>query len=265
MDPPHGRKKRNQGVDLIILCAGAMIGSVLTQILSPGADWENCRRIGIELSNPVAPAAECNFTGPPKVSSLELLPTGPGDGREFRLSRANGTYNISTPFKGPTTASTDQAWQRYWRVWTFAVDEHAYHLSQPEHPEAGVQVTAGGGRRRYLATFAATHQLHCLYNLFRATYRDSYDEEQTEFERDPVAWHGRVDHCVDIIRQKLECDRDTTLVTYNWVKRKRDPVANFNVVRRCAVWDEMERWGAEHEVQAMPEKPEDAVQLDRIP
>lgn len=195
---------------------------------------------------------------------MELLFAGAQNGRELRLSRVKGTYNITTPFKGPPTVSVDQAWQQYWRVWTFTVDEHAYRLSKPQHPEAGVQVPTAGGRR-YLATFAATHQLHCLYNLFRATYLDSYDDERSEYERDPVAWHQRVDHCVDILRQKLECDRDTTLVTYNWVKRKRGPVANFNVARQCAAWNDMDRWAQDHEVEVMPAKPEDAVQLNRIP
>ncbi|KXX81068.1 hypothetical protein MMYC01_202789 [Madurella mycetomatis] len=247
---------------LISLCAGALLGSVITQILSPGANWENCQRIGLATSGPVPLMADPATTVSRETQSLELLHPGSRNGG-LRLSRVNGTYNITTPFKGPPTASTDQAWQQYWNVWIFSVDEYAYHLSKPEHPDAAVRVPAS--RRRYLATFAATHQLHCLYNLFRATYLDYYDEERNEYEQDPIRWHERVDHCVDIIRQKLECDRDTTLVTYNWVKGKRAPVANFNVARQCALWDDMDQWAKDHEVAVMPEKPKDAVQLDRIP
>jgi hypothetical protein len=195
---------------------------------------------------------------------MELLPVDAQNGGGWHLSHVNGTFNITTPFKGPPDASTGEAWQQYWKVWTFAVHEHAFYLSKPQHPDAAVQVPTAGPRK-YLATFAATHQLHCLYNLFRATYLDYYKEEQSDYERDPRRWHERVDHCVDIIRQKLECDRDTTLVTYNWVKGKRGPVANFNVARRCRAWEEMERWAEEHRVEVMPEKSRGVVELERIP
>lgn len=87
----------------------------------------------------------------------------------------------------------------------FSVDEDDFQASHPQHPESAVRVQNGGkDDGRYLATFAATHQLHCLYNLFRASYLDSYPDERSDYDEDPRKWHQRVDHCVDILRQKLE-------------------------------------------------------------
>jgi hypothetical protein len=60
-------------------------------------------------------------------------------------------------------------------------------------------------------------------------------------------------------------DRDTTLITYNWVRGKRAPTANFNVARRCADWGSMEEWALQHEVKDVPTKPADALELPRIP
>ena len=117
-----------------------------------------------------------------------------------------GTYNASTPFKGPPTREVDEAWSEYWKVWTFSIDEGAFKASVPQHTEAAVRVkseTGGTEHPQYLATFEATHQLHCLYNLFRASYLDYYTEEKKDFETDPADWHARVDHCVDVLRQKL--------------------------------------------------------------
>jgi Mycotoxin biosynthesis protein UstYa len=48
------------------------------------------------------------------------------------------------------------------------------------------------------------HQLHCLYNLYRATNFDYYEQEARFARLHPQVWHNRVDHCLDILRQKLE-------------------------------------------------------------
>lgn len=50
-------KDKNPGIQLshfIILCAGAFLGSIVTQIISPGGNWENCRHVGISTPNPTA-------------------------------------------------------------------------------------------------------------------------------------------------------------------------------------------------------------------
>ncbi len=88
-------------------------------------------------------------------------------------------------------------------MWTFSIDEETFRNSAPQYPEAAVYLD-GAGEKRYLATFEATHQLHCLYNLFRASNLDSYHDERRDYESDPRKWHERVDHCVEILRQKLE-------------------------------------------------------------
>jgi len=121
-----------------------------------------------------------------------------------RLVRVNGTYNIASRFKGPPSREVDSAWEAYWKVWLVSVDQGALSASLPQHPDAAVRLRVGTHDKRYLATLEATYQLHCLYNLFRASYLDAYPDERADCERDPLRWHERVDHCVDILRQKLE-------------------------------------------------------------
>jgi hypothetical protein len=120
---------------------------------------------------------------------------------DFYPIRVNGTYNASSRFRGPPTPEVDTAWERYWKVWMVGVDEETFRASDPQHPESSVRLEKTG---EYLATFEATHQLHCLYNLFRASYVDAYPAEKADYEQDPDNWHRRVDHCVEILRQKLE-------------------------------------------------------------
>jgi hypothetical protein len=89
-------------------------------------------------------------------------------------------------------------------VTTFKIDSHQYQYSNPEDPDSGVQIVHDSGEHEYLGTFAAMHQMHCLYNLFKATNLEYYDEERMDLEADSQNWHQRVNHCIDILRQKLE-------------------------------------------------------------
>lgn len=185
--------------------AGLVFGSIMTRILFPGVSWQSCRELGINT------AARCpqpethhatTTTRPPAADILGLNNAAP-----LHLVRVNGTYNAPSPFKGPPSPDVDRAWAAYWKVWLVSVDHDAFSAALPEHPASAVRLgggTGADGGGRYLATLAASHQLHCLYNLLRASYRDVYADEQAEYERDPGKWHERVDHCVDILRQRLE-------------------------------------------------------------
>ncbi|KAJ6437214.1 hypothetical protein O9K51_10185 [Purpureocillium lavendulum] len=265
----------------LLFVTGGLLGSITTQILLPGASWESCQSLGVT-------AAAQTGTSPSAHSEIPVstpCPSSPQHGcatslaaaeifaadkasSTCHMTRVNGTYNISSPFTGPPTPEVDAAWARYWPTWMFSVDEAAFKASQPQHPKEAVRFESGPHDGRYLATFEATHQMHCLYNLFRASYLDSYPDEKADYDHDPGKWHERVDHCVEILRQKIEClrsDRDTTLITYNWVKHKKGPTANFNVARACPAWDAMGRWGQRHEVTEVPVKGPNAVELSAIP
>ncbi|KAI1119424.1 hypothetical protein F5Y14DRAFT_437950 [Nemania sp. NC0429] len=249
---------------VVVFIVGTVLGLLVTRLFTPSADSESCRKLGIE-----AGARSCSSRVPSMCActiadlnhaALELFAQS-GEDEARQIVRINGTYNKPSAYRGPPSREVDTAWERYWKTWMFGVDEKAYLASRPEHPSAAVRLSDG----QYLATFEATHQLHCLYNLFRASYRDYYPEEQADYEENGAEWHERVDHCVEVLRQKLECDRDTTILTYNWVKGRAKPVLNFNAARICPSWDPMDKFAERQRAKRMPKKPKDAVELARIP
>ena len=128
-------------------------------------------------------------------------------------------------------------------VWTFGINETQFESLNAQSRDTAVYFVnepVGTDRKKlYMGTFEVTHQLHCLvsnrirgtvssvlheerlsclhhryagclfltlmkYNLFRASYRDYYEDERLDFAADPIQYHSRLDHCVDILRQKLE-------------------------------------------------------------
>lgn len=127
----------------------------------------------------------------------------------------------------------------------------------------------GGGR---MAIFEMIHQIHCVVGvprfilkvshltwakqaLWQAAYPDYYTEQREFRNSHPEEWYGHIgesplrlgilscrllsrdafypDHCADMLRQKLMCDADTSIVTYNWMKGHSRPHPNFNVQHQC--------------------------------
>ncbi|KAI1296026.1 hypothetical protein F5Y03DRAFT_371137 [Xylaria venustula] len=234
-----------------VFIAGFLVALLEIRVFFPPADWKSCRDLGIEAG------AHVRSLGP---SNLQLFARVAEEEAHHEI-RVNGTYNRPSPYRGPPSREVETAWKHYWKTWTFGVDEEAYHASKPEHAPAAVRLPDG----KYLATFEATHQLHCLYNLFRASYRDFYPEEQADYDKDQAKWHERVDHCIETLRQKLECDRDTTILTYNWVEGMSKPVINFNAARICPSWDLMDKFAQRHKVESMPKKSDGVVELAGVP
>ncbi|KAI1168244.1 hypothetical protein F5B18DRAFT_272100 [Nemania serpens] len=231
--------------------AGCILSVIVTRFVLPGVDWRLCRQFGFES---VAQQRS------PCRPSLELF-SDRAEHETYQQIRLNGTPDARSAFRGPPSQEVDQSWAKYWSTWIFSVDEEAFLASQPEYPDAAARLPDG----RYMATFEATHQLHCLYNLFRATYREQYVEEQADFDADPSMWHQRIDHCTEILRQKLECDRDTTVMTYNWVRGRKNAVLNFNSARMCPRWEILEKTAARTKLDGLPSKPRDATELTEIP
>ena len=56
------------------------------------------------------------------------------------------------------------------------------------------------------------------------------------------------DHCADMLRQKLMCDADTSIVTYNWVKGHSRPHPNFNVQHQCRDSETVLKFARDHQI-----------------
>jgi Mycotoxin biosynthesis protein UstYa len=71
-------------------------------------------------------------------------------------------------------------------------------------PENSVQLTEelGGG---YMASLEMYHQIHCVYALWKNTWPNIY---LPDAGKEGPMFRVHLDHCADILRQKLECDGD---------------------------------------------------------
>ncbi|KAK6597284.1 hypothetical protein H4I95_09555 [Botrytis cinerea] len=154
--------------------------------------------------------------------------------------RFDGTLDRSSPYKGPPSPEVDALWDEIKMLGAMNISEDVFqHLNASKYA-VKLPSSLGGGR---LALFETIRQLHC-----NAAYPEYYTE-QTKFKNSHLeTWYGHLDHCADVLRQKLMCDADTDIVTYNWLKGKVNPNPNFNVQHQCRNFDAILDYARDNQV-----------------
>ncbi|KAF1976826.1 hypothetical protein BU23DRAFT_551264 [Bimuria novae-zelandiae CBS 107.79] len=167
----------------------------------------------------------------------ELLGDHPWD----RTVRFDGSLSRgSSHYKGPPSTEVDELWEQLVphdeteRV--MVISEGVFQTVNTSKHSVKAPSNLGPGR---LAAFEGFHYIHCLHNLWKTHYPEYYTEEANFAKERPEEWLEHVDHCVDMLRQKLMCDADPGLITYSWLKNHHNPHPNFNVEHKCRSYDKL--------------------------
>ncbi|TAQ87319.1 hypothetical protein B7494_g4369 [Chlorociboria aeruginascens] len=158
--------------------------------------------------------------------------------------RSKGSFNrSSSPFKGPPSPAVDKAWSELTDYGAISISEETYEKLNASKNAVKVPSDYGGGRQAFLEVL---HQLHCLKWLWWHTYPDYYIEAAENIRNGDEQWHEHMDHCADMLRQKLMCDADVHLLTYNWVEGHDAPHPNFNIPRQCRNFEAVKKYALDH-------------------
>ncbi|KAI1160691.1 hypothetical protein F5B18DRAFT_631371 [Nemania serpens] len=111
--------------------------------------------------------------------------------------------------------------------------------------DEGIELPDGG----YFATLAVFHDLHCLRRIHHVLYRDHYFPNMTAEERFLDSRHAA--HCLDSMRQSVQCAGDVSLLTMRWGVHTREPLANFTGRHECVNWDHIQDWAHDHVYDVM--------------
>lgn len=60
---------------------------------------------------------------------------------------------------------------------------------------------------------------------------------------------GHIDHCIDIIRQGLQCNADITPLSFVWSSGRNRSLEAANVIHTCTDFDAIWKWGLEHQMK----------------
>lgn len=92
-------------------------------------------------------------------------------------------------------------------------------------------------------TLEVFHQLHCLNVLRMASFGDHYVGIHPTFSSPPANLRVHIDHCIEILRQTLQCQSDVGIVTNTWVRGYAHKYEDFNTWHQCRNFAKVLEWG----------------------
>jgi hypothetical protein len=194
---------------------------------------------------------------------------------DYQTITFNGTLTHPSIFKGPPGPDTDAAWDHISFPPPFRISESDLlrlggdPRSAVKWPSSVPSPSSSDPSPGYMAILETHHHLHCVNLLWQATHPAWYNgtHPREAWLDNPATQRIHLDHCVDILRQKLMCDADTGIVTLNWVRGRRTPYPNFNVRHKCRDFAKLLEWGWRNGVEGVENRADrqGSVELERDP
>ncbi|CAI6333644.1 unnamed protein product [Periconia digitata] len=154
---------------------------------------------------------------------------------DTHLHRFDGTFDRSSPFKGPPSPEVIAEWDKIIPLNMMRIPESEFATLNASPHAVKIPEKNGGGR---VVMFEAIHMLHCVKSLYQSTYPSYFSSNPAYYTPTPSsteeeAQRAYIDHCADMLRQKLMCDADRTLITFKWVDGLERPQPDFDVLHKC--------------------------------
>ncbi|KAI9640533.1 hypothetical protein NHQ30_010831 [Ciborinia camelliae] len=130
-------------------------------------------------------------------------------------------------------------------AWTNLTSRSHVRLSD-EDLHAINETSAALGSGGYLGMLAVYHELHCVKWIRWALHQDRYFKEFSTQDKLELPHH--IEHCIDVVRQSIQCRANTAIVTYRWTEESRVPQTNYHAEAECMNWEKVEAWADRHRV-----------------
>ncbi|PYI06045.1 hypothetical protein BO78DRAFT_275978, partial [Aspergillus sclerotiicarbonarius CBS 121057] len=134
-------------------------------------------------------------------------------------------------YTGHPTRELDAAWDRL--VGKFKSEADRIHG----------EVSVDGGQ--YFVVPHVRHSLHCVNYLRKVAYDKWYPTIRTENKPTVPTFTqhvGKVDHCVEMLRQTVQCQSDLTPVPHIWSPEKEMYLADTSLEHTCRDYDAIMEW-----------------------
>ncbi|OOF98774.1 hypothetical protein ASPCADRAFT_512947 [Aspergillus carbonarius ITEM 5010] len=158
------------------------------------------------------------------------------------IYRHDGTLNPhkTNAYNGPPRPELEEAWDKLMNNTNIRVTQDQLG-EEFAAQDSIVELNDGSG---YYVTVSAYHGLHCVQRLHHYIYAEHYYPGLSEFEAFMLRRH--TEHCLDWLRQYVQCHPDLSLIPSHWMTDGPGPVAPDDGHRECVVWEKIEQWMAEH-------------------
>ncbi|KAK0648016.1 hypothetical protein B0T16DRAFT_326939 [Cercophora newfieldiana] len=159
-----------------------------------------------------------------------------------KIYKSDGTLNPQKKIKrftGPPRAELTDAWRELQRYSDIRVTEE--ELASFAADETVIRLADGSGAYAMLAVY---HGLHCVERMHHILYTEHYYPNLTEHEAFLLKQHS--EHCLDYLRQYVQCNADTTLIPMHWSPLGPKPSAYDSGEHQCVSWERIEEWMSKH-------------------
>ncbi|KAI0100221.1 hypothetical protein GGR51DRAFT_564247 [Nemania sp. FL0031] len=156
------------------------------------------------------------------------------------IYNSDGSINEHKPshFAGTPRPELETAWEHLMNHSEVRVSKE--ELGGFKDDDSIIKLTDGSG---YYVTISAFHGLHCVRRLHKYIWSEHYYPELSE--HDTFFLRRHTEHCLDWIRQYIQCHADPTLIPIHWTNNDDVPVSKDTGKRMCVSWDPFEEWMAE--------------------
>jgi len=158
-----------------------------------------------------------------------LIYSPAADAVEYEVRTFNTSLFVKNTYNGYPNDQNNRAWAMLNSHQNIVVSkEELIKLNR-----TSVEIPGQG----YLVTLGVFHELHCLNYIRQRLYPEIFN--QTE-DVHTVRLH--VAHCLDNLRQAIQCHGDTSVLTYSWRPDYRNPWPDFQIRHECRKIDKLMQW-----------------------
>ncbi|RAH63528.1 hypothetical protein BO85DRAFT_495449 [Aspergillus piperis CBS 112811] len=184
---------------------------------------------------------------------------------EYDNVRFQGSLFDTNPYKGAPNPRLDDEWKRITHMAQLKIaKEDMPHLKKPLSQVKVLEAEGDG----YAGGIEVFHQLHCVNLVRQYTYYGYYsklDNKPVEFSDSNETLRLHVDHCIDMLRQVIQCNGDVGVVTRSWVKGRQINYPDFSVWHKCRRLEPIMEYAKANEIESEPVRSPDALELSQPP
>ncbi|KAJ7158962.1 hypothetical protein C8R43DRAFT_1124603 [Mycena crocata] len=148
-----------------------------------------------------------------------------------------------SPYQIPSSPKLDELWSNLYNFGISRISkEEAARLPNKTH-------AIPGDEGHYIAELDVFHNLHCLNKIRMALDPDYYPEWRISTTNHWIPSQKNatqhVSHCVDWIRQTLQCSSDTSVIVWQWDDTQNRNTFRGDVAHTCRKFDKIQAWAKE--------------------
>ncbi|KAH8750910.1 hypothetical protein BGZ57DRAFT_1010239 [Hyaloscypha finlandica] len=144
-----------------------------------------------------------------------------------------------TQYVGPASPEVDTAWDEL----LIAREMGLYESEAGELAE----YTLKNSRGNYIISLHVSHSLHCVNMLRRHVDFEYYYGNGSSI---PSFYRLHLDHCLDHLRQTVECSSDLTPVTWQWADGLGLPTSQTDRPHTCRSYKHIREWAMNKRVHS---------------